>query len=915
MNLYKKALLAVGVLATMSAQAQTTAPCNDLQISTDPSNSYGLPQAAISGNTLRLLDWLQSSWDWQTQSTAPSTIIQNPFTASGNPNLQTIINNNPDNLPEDGWEILAYNDGSKYDGLYQWRQSDYDFPYLILYNKYHATIRVFVYYNLSNANQDYDYATISLLYIANDVDLTSQPALLSNYAQIQKPVDAFNKKTHAQVANTVSLNNYQWLYGDFPVAYDPCVCDYTYSKMRIMVSLVDDANVKLSGITNTLTAANKNGTTITPGLGLAGGSEIGKDLTKALKVFKDDKDLLTSTIALLGTQAKGADKADSAKKMVNGSLVAKQLFEILKVGSSSLPYFGLIFSLADNLVADSKPAGPTQVAFSAKTDLNGTIPYNQNGAINAFFKVPGSLAPAGLLDEEKPLYDEPLGVFNLLNTAELEFVDYYTHYDAFGHFAGFNGTVNGSGNLANDFHPFIRQYRIKTVPKIVINPSAELELVDLRYTLRVGYRAHPTDKNTIFDQSFNTMTCWLANDGFNLSNNSAINMQNFYDYPGFFVHDINSSTLNSPHFVTVKPFPIVDFNIAGNGNFQGYNTNIDNKMKKVGLAYENWPKTMPYADPIANVRGYINTNYLPYEWMPYQTFYSFSGMMVTEAPQCGSTAHGVSEGGKPIFELKVQATFKRKNDPEEELIVHTSTFPINVVESPENKTADMLPRHTCDLNLNTTSGGFDFALNANGVASTRMWADPLRIPFDIKFENETVGPGDISAIHNIVFGNNVTVLPNTNFYAGNLISIEGTATEIPAAAILEIRPIPNGVQPILASDYLAVDVTDACHNKLTYNPVVEGSRLSVPSTSYQNPLLIKVFPNPTTHYFSIQASQANQKLIGDVYVYDISHKQVAKYTGYQEKFALGDLAPGMYFIEILTMDKKSFYSTKLMVSR
>jgi hypothetical protein len=923
MKFLKYKFILVLLVSIKLINAQTTSPCDNADIRTDPANPSSLPISSATNATLRLLDWKLPKWDWQKQNAVPPAIvpplstIQNPYIASGNPNVQIILNailSNADNQPSEGWELLTYNDGTQLDGYYQWRQSDYDFPYVLLYNKYRAIIRCFILYNREFSTLDYNSATITLQYVNNKVDGTFQSANISNYASSQKPIDAFDKKTHAQSANRLTINGYQWLYADFPIAYDPCVCNNTYSKFQIGVNLVETADVNLDGTIKTLETTNKNGNVVNPGLGIAGGSEIGKDLTKALKVYKDDKEFITNLLGLFTAQAKGTDKADLAKTTTSsGSSVNKELFELIKIGSSAIPYAGLVFSLIDNLSADSKPAAPTQVAFAAKTNLNGTITYSQLGAINAFLKVPGSLEPTNLLNEEKPFYNEPLGVFNLMNTPELEFVDYYTDYNNFGSFGPDNN------NLPNAVQPFIRQYKIKTVPKVVINPSSDLELEDIRYTVRVGYHAHPSDKNTIFDGSFNTMLCWATSEQFNLNNKEAINTQNFYDYKGFFIHDKNSSP-SLPHFVTIKPFPVINFKLAGAGNFQGYNTNIDKEMKKIGLEYENWPKTMPYADPLAKVIGYINTNYHPYSWLPYQTFYAYAGNMVTNSNICGDLVHGASDGGKPIFELKVQCIFKRKDNEDAKPLIHTITFPIKVVESQLNKNSDGSPRHFCDIKLDPTINGFKFELKANNISNSTVWHDPLRMPFDLKFDNEIIGPGDIRAIHNIVFGDNVTVMPGTNFYAGNLIMIEGNNTIIPPSSIIEIMPIPAGVATLSSSDYLLTDASDLCLNKLTYNPEVESKSINgvnnsnLESLDFRNPIEFTVYPNPALAFFKIVLSEIGKKNFSNLKVLDLTGKSTLVFDQLLPTYDVSNLSNGSYLVEVnLKNGSKLFH--KLIINK
>lgn len=56
-------------------------------------------------------------------------------------------------------------------------------------------------------------------------------------------------------------------------------------------------------------------------------------------------------------------------------------------------------------------------------NLSGAIETTVN-ATDVLFVVPGSIPLTGMQDNYIPMYNEVLGIFNLLETPELEFVDY-----------------------------------------------------------------------------------------------------------------------------------------------------------------------------------------------------------------------------------------------------------------------------------------------------------------------------------------------------------------------------------------------------------------------------------------------------------------------------------------------------------
>ncbi len=166
--------------------------------------------------------------------------IPNPFMQNGFP-LKPVppIISNSDFHPEDGWELIQRGFGRALDNsAARGIAGSIEIPYFILYNKFESTLRVFTMANVSG----YDIANIIL-------NFKSSEQVAITFSNNSSAAQALNQKTSIiELASPAvyPVSNYRWFYGDFKMAYDPCVCEFD-SRIEVHVEFVESGDIKLYG--------------------------------------------------------------------------------------------------------------------------------------------------------------------------------------------------------------------------------------------------------------------------------------------------------------------------------------------------------------------------------------------------------------------------------------------------------------------------------------------------------------------------------------------------------------------------------------------------------------------------------------------------------------------------------------------
>ena len=374
---------------------------------------------------------------------------------------------------EDGWELVSFEFGKLYNGNIA---TNLDHPKFILYNKRTGILRVFYYLREANFNLPYDLVTLKLEFDHNDNISQYEPSLFSHFEEIAQPLSTHNKGLSEESSN--KLNNGQspnnpcsgmWVYADFTMAYDACVCNYKYKRMKISVKVIDKAKITLTG--------DLNSNPIDKPLGSIGTADL---LSKYKTNFK--------TVAGAAKTAKTQYKTTSAYTNDVATKFGKKLpkekeLEILDdLGSlaQGIPYLGAAIGVVNFLVSQdeepSKPSNPP-ITFNASVNIKGDI--EQFGTVESKrLGVPGSIH-TNMPDQDIPLYNEPLGVLTLLESPLIEYTS---------HVAGMRTQSNFL--VPHTFHrglPIVRNYKFKEDIKLALNPSSELIIEDIKVSVVLEY--------------------------------------------------------------------------------------------------------------------------------------------------------------------------------------------------------------------------------------------------------------------------------------------------------------------------------------------------------------------------------------------------------------------------------------------
>lgn len=150
-------------------------------------------------------------------------------------------------IPENGWELLAVNLGFYPNGepfaLYNTPNQHSLLPYIILYNKYTATIRIFAKPNDNWVLNNY-WTSARVIMSVDDQPYVN--GLLRYISGLDKALDQQTSVIEYSAVCAVDNQPNQWLAADFQVAFDPCVCTWP-SRIRFDFQLIQKEDIVLHG--------------------------------------------------------------------------------------------------------------------------------------------------------------------------------------------------------------------------------------------------------------------------------------------------------------------------------------------------------------------------------------------------------------------------------------------------------------------------------------------------------------------------------------------------------------------------------------------------------------------------------------------------------------------------------------------
>jgi hypothetical protein len=428
-----------------------------------------------SNNTIDFWDWRQEYYsDIHFGQETPNCIgplgMRSPFYppsgGSNNINLQIFYNqytdanniSSVDCQPVDGWELLAKEFGSSQDPA--------PTPFFCLYNRYTGLVRAFFLVTQSLGLQNG--ASIKMSHLTNTTGRES--AIFSHLYPVTKPVQEFIKNSKMTNLNYYLNNECYWLYADFPIAYDPCVCFYE-SKIVFECNTISTMDVKLSGTINGY---------LNQIVGTTSGNVTGKN-----NIFDLANSAVKSGNKSYGSWEKTAKGLEEFAKKQEIDVETQVLFGAFKLKNlfTAIPYLGAAFGVLEYFQGLGKPAGTgnsTPLQFGSNLEFQGIGTIQQSNPIGTrIYWTPGSNQNA---QTEKTLYDNPLGVVSILSPIAIEWIEYqYIDQPTY-------------------LTPTMVQYKIANPVKYALNPSANVEVIEIQASLVMRYKAMPIGRfNTLFN--------------------------------------------------------------------------------------------------------------------------------------------------------------------------------------------------------------------------------------------------------------------------------------------------------------------------------------------------------------------------------------------------------------------------------
>ncbi len=383
-------------------------------------------------------DWKSPVWQTNIYSTLSGQVnsIVSPFYTIpsnldnySNPNIISFVQNASKDLqPEDGWELLVKNLGVS-------SSVPISDPYVIFYNKYTGKIRAFFLITQlfsETLNNDVAHGGLIKIHFADPNKSpfeAYQSNLLTSYSSPLLPLDRFKRDISLSTTNEFRNILPYWLYADFPVVYDPCTCSNS-GTLTIETNLINSGKVDIN--INSVPYAS----TVADG-------KVNRS-TDFLQGFTDFSGKVEGGFKAAATASEALGKINEGiKKQTKFDIKTKlgnELPDISKtlntVGSwaSLIPEAGTAIKAVTSILdfftgGGSSNVGPSAVMIMNDFKATGDI-TSISGKNVATFPLPGSDQSKKAVSG-RPIYNNTLGVFNLLYTPKVKVKEWREDSDTF----------------------------------------------------------------------------------------------------------------------------------------------------------------------------------------------------------------------------------------------------------------------------------------------------------------------------------------------------------------------------------------------------------------------------------------------------------------------------------------------------
>ncbi|HOY14275.1 MAG TPA: hypothetical protein PLY70_14095, partial [Saprospiraceae bacterium] len=401
-----------------------------------------------------------------------------------------------DYQPKDGWELVYRHFGETIPNVQQANITNN--PAFALYNRFSGLLRIFI---MTTYNPTAQTAVLELGFYKSGLQ-QKKSALLSFASDFPAAIEKFDNIISMKALNRAigcdAPNGCRtWYYGDYYMAYDPCVCSNfsqlyfnlkqnttttMVSKTDGFASLVIDEGQVVSNAPNTLIGAT----------------------SKVYDAWNAGKE--TSKTATELSEKANSFISDHVEFLSDNGLLSSSSYRKLKGVLDVAGNIGMVIGAANFLYTaflGTSITGATAYApqtFRLDYTTNTTSEDILYSGFNAF-RVPGSPDGTGfeISGYQKPLYDHVLGVVSLMNSPKLEYAEYETDPVVVG--MEWNVFTNSFVPVYKTPPP-VREYHLKEDLKLAVNPASGLQITSVEGSFFWDEsKLAPEDKNVDFVNS------------------------------------------------------------------------------------------------------------------------------------------------------------------------------------------------------------------------------------------------------------------------------------------------------------------------------------------------------------------------------------------------------------------------------
>lgn len=407
-----------------------------------------------------------------------------------------------DNLHKEGWEIIKKEFGKPTD------PSDKKI-FVVLYNRYQGILRFLILIDdsiLDGVNVSNPTGVIIIVKLKKG-DAYPQTGLFSHASNTLNGITTFDKDIEILVPNKLGSN--QWLRADIPAFYDACSCIEPDKKpiIEVQVRIPSQADVKLFSYTEGSITGSIEGTETSFDFDFDD-SDYGSMQTSS-NYSNPTTTKKTTSVQKNKTQTQN-------KKPKKGTTVKKRKYKNGKqnaTGEAQCPSNRMeeenndcnstsgVYNDAGYYEYYNGSYSTSMSSFSADVDLKVLLNTTTTGTITTNTKVtdfsfdlPGknqaNYSPS--TNNSHPYYNNVLGVVSLLKTPEVDIIEYNKDGSEESYFeCNFcrenDVTYSGVRRKALFDAPKIREYKLSKDIEWALNPSANVDVVDLSASLIFEY--------------------------------------------------------------------------------------------------------------------------------------------------------------------------------------------------------------------------------------------------------------------------------------------------------------------------------------------------------------------------------------------------------------------------------------------